>query len=372
MHRELLAPLIDSIYETALEPSGWPAVMQMVTDTLGGSCSSVVVSDGADGSIPFAAHDPRLPQEAIADYLANFVDADAVRAAGARFPVGVPQTEDDFLGPRTAHVYNEFYVRWEWCHILGMYLIREQPVVGTLSVYRSARTPPFGEQDKRAASQIGRHLARAVTIHRKLDAATADRSMLLDCIDRLAAGIVFVDARGRVLLMNRAASEIVAQADGLLIEDGELIGASAESTRLLRNAIATVIRQTDGTQLTGQLNVPRRSGQRPYALLATPLPAPPSELVPARALIVVTDPSREIHPPADALKSFYSLSPSESALAVALCQGLTVKEIAYARDVSVNTVHSQLVSVQRKVGAARQAEIVSLLLRGPLGILREA
>jgi hypothetical protein len=34
------------------------------------------------------------------------------------------------------------------------------------------------------------------------------------------------------------------------------------------------------------------------------------------------------------------------------------------------SVHTQLASVQRKVGANRQTEIVSVLLRGPLGVMR--
>jgi hypothetical protein len=34
------------------------------------------------------------------------------------------------------------------------------------------------------------------------------------------------------------------------------------------------------------------------------------------------------------------------------------------------SVHTQLASVQRKVGANRQTEIVPVLLRGPLGVMR--
>ena len=87
-------------------------------------------------------------------------------------------------------------------------------------------------------------------------------------------------------------------------------------------------------------------------------------------MVVITDTDRDIPDALETLRSIYSLSPAEATLAVALCQGTTVKEIAIARGVSVNTIHTQGGSIQRKVGAHRQTEIVSVLLRGPLGLMR--
>ncbi len=114
----------------------------------------------------------------------------------------------------------------------------------------------------------------------------------------------------------------------------------------------------------------RPSGKRPYTLLASPIHTRLSIGHSTRVLVLITDTDREIPQAADTLRAIYSLSRSEAALAIALCEGHTLKEIAFARSVSINTIHTQLASVQRKVGANRQTEIVSVLLRGPLGIMR--
>ncbi len=368
MRSEMLGPLIHATYETALDPAGWPRVMEMVTDLLQGSCSSVVVSDLKTGDVPFAPYDPRLPEGAIAEYLSYYGAIDTIRQSGASLPLLVALTEEEFLSPRTAEVYNDFYVHWDWGHILGLYLLREGPVAATLSVYRSGRSAAFSEQDRALASRIGVHLGRAVQIHRKLAALNGDREMVVDAMDGLAIGVVFVDGNGRVLMMNRAARQMTAERDGLSSEHGELVGAGSESTIEIRGLLATAARGS--VEATGTLPVRRPSGKRPYVLLASPIHTARILGSASRVIVLITDTDRQVPDAGDTLRAIYALSKSEAALAIALCEGATLKEIAFARNVSINTVHTQLGSLQRKVGANRQTEIVSVLLRGPLGSMR--
>lgn len=119
-----------------------------------------------------------------------------------------------------------------------------------------------------------------------------------------------------------------------------------------------------------ELALMRPSGRRPYVLLASPIHTRLSVGRSTKALLLITDTERQVPQATETLRAIYSLSRSEAALAIALCDGHTLKEIALARSVSINTVHTQLASVQRKVGANRQTEIVSVLLRGPLGVMR--
>jgi DNA-binding CsgD family transcriptional regulator len=366
MHPELLGTLIDAMYDAALDPSGWPRAMHLVTDTLGGNCSSVLLSNMDTGALTFEAHDLRLPDEARIDYLQHYLDADTIRQSGARGPVGVPQTERDFLGPHTREVYNDFYVRWDWCHILGMYILREQPLAATLSVYRDGRGAEFSEGELGLAAGIGRHLARAVQIQQRLASVGGERDMMSDAMELLAVGVLFVDNRGRVLLMNRAAREMTANCDGLSINGGELAGLTSAVTAQIRALISSARRRA--VEVTSSVAIRRPSGRRPYVLLSWP--ASRSVEKPSRVMVLVTDTDREVPQALDTLRAIYSLSPAEAALAIALCQGDTVKEIAFARGVSVNTIHTQVESIQRKVGAHRQTEVVSVLLRGPLGLLR--
>ena len=368
MHPELLGPLIDAMYDAALDPSGWPRAMHLVTDTLGGSCSSVLLSNMDTGALTFEAHDLRLPDEAKTDYVQHYLDTDTIRKSGARGPVGVPQTERDFLGPHTREVYNDFYVHWDWCHILGIYILREQPLAATLSVYRDGRRSEFSEGELSLATGIGRHLARAVQIQDRLASVGGERDMMSDTMELLAVGVLFLDSSGRVLLMNRAAREMTVARDGLSINGGELVGTTSAVSAQIRALIASALRRA--LEGTSSVAIQRPSGRRQYVLLSSPARTGLSVDQRAKVMVLITDTDREVPQALATLRAVYSLSPAEAALAIALCQGDTVKEIAFARGVSINTIHTQLESIQRKVGAHRQTETVSVLLRGPLGLLR--
>ena len=65
------------------------------------------------------------------------------------------------------------------------------------------------------------------------------------------------------------------------------------------------------------------------------------------------------------LRTCYGLSMAESLLAQALVNGLSVREYAEERDLSVHTVRVQLKSITSKVGVRRQTELVRTILNGP-------
>ena len=60
----------------------------------------------------------------------------------------------------------------------------------------------------------------------------------------------------------------------------------------------------------------------------------------------------------------FALTPAEVRLAGHLMNGSTIASYAKARDVSRNTVRNQLQAIYCKTGTHRQAELVSLLLKG--------
>jgi DNA-binding CsgD family transcriptional regulator len=64
-----------------------------------------------------------------------------------------------------------------------------------------------------------------------------------------------------------------------------------------------------------------------------------------------------ILPPA-LVRALFALSPAESRLTVALCQGRTVNEYAAIHGVSVGTARFQLKQVLAKTQAQRQSELV--------------
>jgi DNA-binding CsgD family transcriptional regulator len=69
------------------------------------------------------------------------------------------------------------------------------------------------------------------------------------------------------------------------------------------------------------------------------------------------------------LRSRFRLTPAEAQIALGIADGKTLAAIAEGRRVSVSTARGQLKSVFAKIGAHRQAELVTLLI-GPRNRLR--
>ncbi|MBM0273952.1 helix-turn-helix transcriptional regulator [Streptococcus suis] len=59
----------------------------------------------------------------------------------------------------------------------------------------------------------------------------------------------------------------------------------------------------------------------------------------------------------------YGLTPAESELAVAIAQGISLRDHADSRDVSIHTVRAQLKSVFAKTETRRQSQLAALILR---------
>ena len=69
-------------------------------------------------------------------------------------------------------------------------------------------------------------------------------------------------------------------------------------------------------------------------------------------------------PHAATLQAVYGMTPSEAALAVALARGGTVEGFAAERGISFHTARSQVRHALQKAGAARQSDLVRILLAG--------
>ena len=86
------------------------------------------------------------------------------------------------------------------------------------------------------------------------------------------------------------------------------------------------------------------------------------------ALVFVSDPEQQMAAPADLLRRLYGLTRAEARLAALLLQGRDLPEAGAELGVTLHTVRTHLKAVLAKTGAARQAELVRILLRGPAGL----
>jgi len=267
---------------------------------------------------------------------------------------------------RTAF-FNDFSRRIDVEHMALNITEREPHVVSALSVNASRRRGPFSGDDVGLLAALSPHLQRALQVHRRLaapQAVAADLTTLIDCSGH---AVFLATAEGALVFMNRAASELIADHDGLSDDGGELRAADPASTARLRAAIAVAARTSagEGLQAGGRMLLGRPSGRRALLAVVSPLSSRRAAIPGTRtaaAMIVVTDPERSARvPDAATLQALLQLTPAEARLTRLLACGASLDAAASRLGIRTATARNYLKAIFEKTSTRRQAELTHLV-----------
>jgi DNA-binding CsgD family transcriptional regulator/PAS domain-containing protein len=370
----LALPLVQRIYEAALDPSRWQDFVEALSGAFRGApvgfalqlpgfpLSSVLF--GSQGLLEefgarFAAHAVRgLPWEEARRR--HFV---------RRFGLSSEVISDERL--RESDFYREIMVpQGLGPHgLMGHTIALDagRPVAG-LSVFATAATGPFTQADLAFGDLLVPHLAQGYRILAEMRRHEA----LTDAIDRFPTGVVLLDAHGHVLLANRGARQIFARDDGIALDGNALRAASASDDAALRRAIAAAVEAAVAGRMieSSVLSLSRRSASRPFPVMVGPLRPHTGEptLADAVAVLYVSDLESGVLRRREALRELYGLTEAETQLVELLCQGSSLDEAALARGVTMNTARSQLKQVFAKTHTSRQSELMRLVISGVASI----
>lgn len=242
-----------------------------------------------------------------------------------------------------------------------------------LSFLRPEGAGPFSEADLHLMRALMPHLRTAVAVHRRLHRLGELSGSALGALELLACGLIFVSRAGRLVHWNGAAQEISRRTRCLVLgAHGELQACTHDLSLRLADAIRRACDPAGaGTSNPGALlRLPAPHGE--VQVFVAPGGSAPSSPFPTHAAaLFVTDMARPMAL-AEQLRTVYGASPAEAALGEALANGKSLKEFATERDVSLNTVKSQLKALSMKVGAKRQVDVVRAILAGPAMFRRRA
>ena len=107
----------------------------------------------------------------------------------------------------------------------------------------------------------------------------------------------------------------------------------------------------------------RPSGVLPLVVHVKPVVVSPPDYGARRVavLVLLVEPGRPSRIDPDLVATTLGLTRAESQIAVALAHGQTVREIARSTGRQVSSIHWHLKHIYRKLGVARQAELVQLV-----------
>ncbi|MBC5767877.1 helix-turn-helix transcriptional regulator [Ramlibacter albus] len=373
----VLLGLIERIHCAALDASLWPGVLEDIGRAVDATAGTIHSHDFADSSANLETTATNIAafcgidEPALVSYAAHYSMTNVWTANEDTLPAGSAVLSSQ-LYPDSMLKRTEFYGDWlrgqDLFYALGSVVEKEDSRAIKLSFLRPERAGQFGEAELQLARLLMPHVRTAVAVHRRIHRLGQLSQSALAALELLPQGVIFVAASGRLLHWNGAAREVSRRTGSIAVAgNGELRACTHELSLKLAAAIRRACEPgTSGARSPGTLmKLPSREGE--VQVLVAPAAAVDNSPFPmgAAAALFVTENAGTPAVLADALRRVYQLSPAEAALAEALVNGKSLKAFAAERNVSMNTVKTQMKSVTAKVGAKRQVDVVRTILAGP-------
>jgi DNA-binding CsgD family transcriptional regulator len=365
---EAVSALVGDIYDAALDPALWPGVLGKAAHFVGGHGSGLYAKDASAKTGNIFYHDGVIDPYYIALYFEKYVKLDPSTTAHFFSEIEKPVATADIL-PYDEFLETRFYK--EWARPQGLVdhvttvLDRSATSVAMFGVFRHEEHGLADDEMRRRMRLVAPHVRRAVLIGRVIELKTALAASMADTLDGIAAGMIMVDASGRIVHANAAGHALIAAGDMLRANGDRLSAADPETDQALRDIVAAAGSGDAALGVRG-IAVPliARGGER-YVAHVLPLTAGARRRTGANyasvAALFVQKAALSAPSPPEAVAKTYKLTPSELRVLLAVIEVGGAPEVAEALGIAESTVRFHLKRLFEKTGTRRQADLVKLM-----------
>jgi DNA-binding CsgD family transcriptional regulator len=361
-----LTEVVGDIYDAALNPALWTAVVARIVELVGGQAGGLALKDTMRKDVN-VYYDVGFDPHYIQVYLETYSKFDPLATAplfDAGQVAGVPD-----LMPLDDYLKGRFYQEWArpqgWLDSANA-IIETSGSGGTILRIVTSKTRGLvdGEMRRRLALVVP-HVRRAALIGNSLDLKDAEAAILTEALDGLSAGLFLVDARGRVVHANKAARDILAMDDILHLIGSQLVTGDARVNQALRD-IFTVAGKGDAALGVKGIALPLTAHNGDH-YVAHVLPLSSGErrragmVYKAAAAVFVRKTALETQSASGAIARTFKLTPTELQVLLAVVEVGGAPEVAETLGVAESTVKTHLKRLYHKTGANRQADLVKLV-----------
>jgi DNA-binding CsgD family transcriptional regulator len=346
------ASLIDSIYDAAIFPELWPAVLHQLGTLVDAGGGIILVrrsdswlgwrfSDGLRGAKQFMESGAPGRSQTTARLLA--FDRSGFVSDSELF------SEDDF---RKDSLVSEWAAPNGYFHAAATAIKTPSSDLVVIQVQREKQVAAFQSNDLTVLDAFRPHLARAGLLAVRLQferlhaAATA--------LEMVGLPAFVIDAAGRVICSNPLAEQL----------DQHVVWRASSrigfADRRAERQFSKCLRSEPGARGASFASRPPTGGAPAIAHLI-PLSRMTKDLFDGGIHFIVITPVVAAVPKTRILEGLFDLTPAEADIAARLASGMEMDRIAAGRGSSVETVRSQLKSVLAKTNTRRQAELVALI-----------
>jgi len=377
-----LSDLIGLIYDGATEPEHWNVILPKVADWVGAKFGLLFtpLHPPEKGGFYF---NHRIPESVMHLWSTRWhgqdVMANAVMEKGLFVEGRVLLGEEvmPYEQMQQAPIYRELNHPNQIDHFLiGAVFDFNSPngLPMAINFYRSDQEGAFTPDERERLTIILPHVSRAFGVMVRLREADYKVAASLSALDRLATGVLLIDASGAVAFANRSAQRMLEDGDGLGLRKlthgaglGDLIADDAAASRAIGAAICATLNRDpyDTPHFSNCVTVPRSYGAASYTLQCSALGERNEfggDTGAYAAIVFIADGAQEVEIDPALLQSAYGLTPAEAKVAVALIESSTAEQVATQLGTSPNTVRTQIKQIYAKLGVDTRARFVKLMM----------
>jgi len=361
----LIDDCIDKLYMSLTDPASLPGVVDSLRQCFDATAATYFSSTHGGRILNFAhcGHDADIQQR----YVSYYAEIDPNRSSFLGARPGQWMADDSLLDSRTTpgpEYVNDFARHAGLRYIRGGKVFEDEQRISFFSVQRPQDARPFGPEALSLLELIYPHLKRYSRIIGELGDTFPSLAMEAAATDILGVAVCIVDSTGKVHFQNRAAEALLTTSDDVCIRGGRLFSCDPDVSSRLFQAIllATQLPRKGSAFCAG----PKSCGITRLQVRVLPLADhhPLSRFGHNRfALLFLAAGPGSRHP--NEMRNLFGATQSETELIELLSRGLTPAECAERRQVSINTIRTQLASLLAKTGTRSQAQLVALVMSLP-------
>lgn len=267
---------------------------------------------------------------------------------------------------RESDYYRRYCTAQNVFHVMGVDISPPSGGIFRFRVTRPESQDGFSSADRALCDALIPHMSRALHIHSLLGHRHSMSALYAQAMGRMSIATLILDPNGRILETNQVAREMLDLGDGLKAVGGRLEASYPGDNKRLYKSIraASSVAAEGGVALAEALSIARPSGQVSLGIVVEPVPqqewndgdSQPAVVIYSRDAVGQSMLSTAM------TRQVFGFTPSESALAMELANGLTLEEAANSLGIRRNTARAHLRAIFSKTGVRRQTELVRLIL----------
>ena len=189
-------------------------------------------------------------------------------------------------------------------------------------------------------------------------------------LDLIALGVVLVDRRGKPVHTNRAADEMSAGTDIIHTGPDTIRSTDPPSDRELQRALSETLdaAKTGGEKVVGVMLHPRQDASPIQLLICSLAPETNAPYDQPHVALFISALDHQKRVPETLLMDMFGLTPTEARVAGALARSTRAADVAAELGVSQTTISFHMRNLFQKTGTNRQADLVALIMAGPMMI----